>query len=748
MLNKLNLKFKLIIALMIPILGLVLLTINDGISSFKEKNEIIKLKFYIDESILLSNAIHELQKERGLSTGFLGSKGKKFRKNLLIQRKLTDSHVNLLLDYIKKQNNTKKFDEITQKFLEIVDIRKQVLTKSIVFRDAHKYYTNINSIILHYIEIESLKNDNTKSKSLVAYTNLLRAKEEAGRERAILSNVFATEKISSKLLRIIEILYSSQQTYLSNFRLLLSSDQLENYNNKMLDNSITEVSRLREIVFSKMVKNNIISEIRYLSGYGGIIHDFKNYELRGDFKYLYTFLSNYNKITENINKYNNLKTTTKKEKELLLLISKTFELYYQELPKITEFYRKSIDTNSFNNIVKIDDEDAINAINILSHSIIGIKSMYWYEVSTNRINILKEIESDYTREIKTNLDLIIKEKNNVILVYFISIVIIILIIFVISLKIIHDITLSSNELKKGLSSFFNYLTTETTSIDYIPIKNNDEFSQMGKMINENIKRSKVYLDEKVKFQIEQNQKKDTLIIEKSKMASMGEMIGNIAHQWRQPLSVISTGVTGMQMQKEYGLLEDKDFYHTCEIINENAQYLSRTIEDFRNFITGDRTKKVFSLKDNITSFLHLVDGRFKSNHIKIILDLDDDIQIDGYENELIQCLMSIVNNSRDALLENNIKEKFIFLTTFIRENNAIIIVKDNAGGIPIDVLPKIFEPYFTTKHQSQGTGLGLHLTYDFIVNGMEGMIEAQNTKYEYDSNKYTGAEFTITLPRS
>jgi len=229
---------------------------------------------------------------------------------------------------------------------------------------------------------------------------------------------------------------------------------------------------------------------------------------------------------------------------------------------------------------------------------------------------------------------------------------------------------------------------------------------------------------------------------------MGEMIGNIAHQWRQPLSVISTGVTGMQMQKEYGLLKDKDFYHTCEVINENAQYLSRTIEDFRNFITGDRTKKVFSLKDNINSFLHLVDGRFKSNHINLVLDLDDSIQINGYENELIQCLMSIVNNSRDALIENNIKEKLIFISTFFRNDTAVIIMKDNAGGIPKEVLPKIFEPYFTTKHQSQGTGLGLHLTYDFIVNGMDGMIEARNTKYEYNGNKYTGAEFIISLPKN
>jgi len=248
--------------------------------------------------------------------------------------------------------------------------------------------------------------------------------------------------------------------------------------------------------------------------------------------------------------------------------------------------------------------------------------------------------------------------------------------------------------------------------------------------------------------LEELQNKDKQLYEQSKLASMGEMIGNISHQWRQPLSVISTGITGMQMQKEYGLLTDEDFKNTCEVINDNAQYLSQTIEDFRNFISGDRIKKVFSLQNNIKSFLHLVEGRLKSNNIKVIIDIDEDILIDGYENELIQCLMSIINNSKDALLEKNIEEKYIFLSTSIENDKAIIIIRDNAGGIPKNVLPQIFEPYFTTKHKSLGTGLGLHLTYDLIVNGMNGVVEAKNRNYEYNNKEYIGAELIISLPTS
>ena len=244
----------------------------------------------------------------------------------------------------------------------------------------------------------------------------------------------------------------------------------------------------------------------------------------------------------------------------------------------------------------------------------------------------------------------------------------------------------------------------------------------------------------------ENKKQEEFLNEQSKMASMGEMIGNIAHQWRQPLSVISTASTGMLLQKEYGTLTDEQFMKTCGVINTNAQYLSKTIDDFRNFVKGDSKKTIFSLTHNIDSFLHLVEGTTKSNDINIVLDLDNDIQINGFENELPQCLINIFNNAKDAF--NDIETKYIFISTSIEENNAVIKIKDNAGGIEEDILGKIFEPYFTTKHKSQGTGLGLHMTYNLIIDGMDGTIEANNITYKYEEKEYIGAEFTITLPLS
>jgi len=231
-----------------------------------------------------------------------------------------------------------------------------------------------------------------------------------------------------------------------------------------------------------------------------------------------------------------------------------------------------------------------------------------------------------------------------------------------------------------------------------------------------------------------------------RLASMGEMIGNIAHQWRQPLSVISTAATGMKIQKEFGILDDESFMSNCDAINENAQYLSKTIDDFKNFIKGDRDKSIYILKDEINSFLNLIEGSIKSHNINVVLDLKDDIKIDGYKNELTQCLINIFNNSKDALVENINEDRYIFISTSQQNNTAIIKIKDNALGIPNNIIGKIFDPYFTTKHQSQGTGLGLHMTYNLITDGMNGSIHAHNTIFTYKNKTLKGVEFTIILP--
>ena len=270
---------------------------------------------------------------------------------------------------------------------------------------------------------------------------------------------------------------------------------------------------------------------------------------------------------------------------------------------------------------------------------------------------------------------------------------------------------------------------------------NEKLKEKSKML-EDLNKS---LNDRVREEVETNRQNELILMQQSKMASLGEMIGNIAHQWRQPLSVISIGATGLKIQKEAGILNDEEFIETCDSINNNAQYLSNTIDDFRNFIVGDREEVKFNLNQNINSLIDFVLGKSKSHNVNIVTKLDKDIELHGFPNELLQCYINIFNNSFDAFNDKQ-KEKYIFISTIIEAENITVSFKDNAGGIPEDILPKIFDPYFTTKHKSQGTGLGLSMTYNLIVKGMKGHIVAHNVNYEYKGKKYKGAEFKISLP--
>jgi len=239
---------------------------------------------------------------------------------------------------------------------------------------------------------------------------------------------------------------------------------------------------------------------------------------------------------------------------------------------------------------------------------------------------------------------------------------------------------------------------------------------------------------------------DKVMFEQSKMASLGEMIGNIAHQWRQPLSTITTAASGLKLHKELNIMTDESFISAINGIMRNSNYLSETIDDFKNYIKNDQSQEKFILKDVLNKNLLLLEGNIKTNHIDIIKDFDNDIEFYGNQHELMQVSMNIINNSIDILkTKNPTSDKFIFITTQKLDNSIVIQMRDNAGGIPNDIIDKIFEPYFTTKHQSQGTGLGLYMAHN-LINSMNGDIFVTNLEYSHNDIKYTGALFTIELP--
>ena len=242
------------------------------------------------------------------------------------------------------------------------------------------------------------------------------------------------------------------------------------------------------------------------------------------------------------------------------------------------------------------------------------------------------------------------------------------------------------------------------------------------------------LANKIEEAVLENSKKDKLLLEQSKLAAMGEMIGAIAHQWRQPLNTLAIKVQFLEDDYEDELLNEQYLKEYAQESMQLINFMSKTIDDFRNFFTIDKEKSSFDVKSKILDTTSIVDAQLESH--KIVLTITgEDFKVLGYSSEFQQVILNIVNNAKDALIEKNIEDGKIDITLFPEEHK--ILIQDNAQGIPKDVIERIFEPYFTTKEQGKGTGLGLYMSKMIIEDNMNGNILVEN--------KDEGAQFTIQL---
>ena len=235
-------------------------------------------------------------------------------------------------------------------------------------------------------------------------------------------------------------------------------------------------------------------------------------------------------------------------------------------------------------------------------------------------------------------------------------------------------------------------------------------------------------------------KRQTAIVnQQSRLASMGEILENIAHQWRQPLNSVSWVLQDIEIKARLGNQADINIEEVASKINNSIQFLSNTIDDFRRFVDkSSDMAQTFNLRKTIESTKKLIEDTLTRLNIKIELDCDDDISYKGFENDIKHVIMNLINNSRDAFEENKIKNGKISISVYHEENVLQITVQDNAGGIPKPILANIFDPYYTTKHKTKGTGLGLYMSKNLIekVSGSLEVLSILNGK----------TTFLISLP--
>ena len=241
------------------------------------------------------------------------------------------------------------------------------------------------------------------------------------------------------------------------------------------------------------------------------------------------------------------------------------------------------------------------------------------------------------------------------------------------------------------------------------------------------------LENRVKEEILKNEEKNRLLSQQARLISMGEMIGNIAHQWRQPLSEL--GIDLFKMKQN--IKDEEKFIHTYEHAKTVIKNMSNTIDDFRNFFKSDKEKEEFSIKEAIDKSLGMLEGTFKKEGIRIEILKNEDVKISGIKAEFSQVIINILTNAKDAMQNLDPKDKIIKIKIYKNDKFAFVSIYNNGENIKDSIMDKLFDPYFTTKHKSVGTGIGLYMC-KMIITNMNGNIYVKNLK--------NGVDFCIEIP--
>ena len=267
--------------------------------------------------------------------------------------------------------------------------------------------------------------------------------------------------------------------------------------------------------------------------------------------------------------------------------------------------------------------------------------------------------------------------------------------------------------------------------NYLEVKVEEKTKEL-KDLNKN-------LEQRVKDEVEANRIKDKQLNDQAKFAQLGELIGNIAHQWRQPLNAISSAATGMQVIREMGLSDEEEENKAIKNIADTTQELSSIINNFRNFVNQKNEKNNVIIQNLLKTTIDIISPSLKNDDLQIVTKFpDEDVEFYINPGSLSQVVLNIIKNSQDALVKvDKEQKKEIVVEMYSENNNLKIIIKDNANGITQEILPKIFNPYFTTKHQSQGVGLGLYMVRESMEKHLNGIVDVNSSS--------KGTEFILTL---
>ena len=359
------------------------------------------------------------------------------------------------------------------------------------------------------------------------------------------------------------------------------------------------------------------------------------------------------------------------------------------------------------------------------------------KILNNQTESMSEIMNENQLEIKDFINALINELTIITFAMVILVIVIALLMSSYLSKKIENILVGT---KKFANNELDYRIKVTSKDEIGQLENS--FNEMAGKIEDLIKEEKKLncnLEQKVQIETSKQKEQEQLLIQQTRLAAMGEMIGNIAHQWRQPLNALGLVLQNLKFSYDMGELDEKMMDKSINKADMLTKNMSKTIDDFRNFFKPNKSKEKFGINENVNKAIELVESTFEHHNIKLEKNFSsDELEFHGFPNEFSQVILNILTNAKDAIIENKILNPLVIVETKIENDNICISIKDNANGIDENIVNKIFEPYFTTKDEGKGTGIGLYMSKIIIENNMNGKIEVENST--------DGAKFIIKLP--
>ncbi len=677
--NSLKQKTKLLLPIFLLIVLFLMLTTSLLTQQYTKIHTTQNLQNAITLSIKISNLIHETQKERGYSSGVVTHKNVVFQTDLKKQRQRTDEKIEELQIYFQQFKNKElhqKLNDAIHSLKKIQDIRSQIDNSLLNNMGVIAYYSSMNNQFLDIIVTISKMSENKKiMQYLVAYSNFLYAKENAGIERAVGTAILSQNYFIDNQRIYFTNLVEAQKLYFKAFKQYACEDVVAYYMQILNTKAVREVSRIRNIILSKDGEFHVKSQYWFQQ----ITQKIDRLKIIND--YMEKGINN--NIASNLHQNYLLFILYALLNLLVFSIFVILVVLITKLIKSEKRFRDITDKHIISSITDtkgkiLDASDAFCKISQYSREELVGKS----HSIVRHPDMPQSVFQDLWSTIKTGKPWNGKVKNRT----------------------------------KNGGYYWVYVNIE-------PL-----FDKRGNI--EAYAAIRIDITDKVrlKAEFEANIKKDQLMLKQSKLAQMGELLSMIAHQWRQPLNASNAIVSDLLLKIEMNNYTEKYFTQKLKKMLELSGHLSNTIHDFRNFYKEDKRKEETVFKEIVENSLAIIKDSLDAKGISVQTLYKSNTQLFVYKNELTQVVLNLLKNAEDALVDTGVQNPVIIISSYDTDEDIILEISDNAGGIPKDILDKLFDPYFSTKEKKDGTGLGLYMSRIIIEEHFQGLLEAENTE--------------------